>query len=668
MGDILFNLMATLGLDTTEFEKGVSGIGEKAASVGNAISSGMKTAGVAMAAVGTAAMAAGGAILKNVGDVASYGDSIDKASQKMGISAKAYQEWDAVLQHSGTSIDSMSRGMLTLQKNAANNAEKFKELGLSQKQVAEMSTEDLFAATIKGLQEMGDGAERTALASELLGGSAKELGPLLNTSAEDTQAMRDRVNELGGVMSDEAVKAAAAYQDSLQDMSTAFDGLKRNLSSSFLPSLTTVMDGLTEVFSGNYDEGVDKISEGVDKIVENMLNTTPKFLEVGLRIIETLATSLIENVPKIFPALTELALNIVQTLVEQLPVLAQSGIQIITTLADGIAASLPTMIPTIIDVVLQIVDTLIDNVDALVDGAIALMEGILEGIIEATPKIIEKMPELIMKMADAIVRNIPKIVESFNTMVTKAVEFLKNNLPKFLEKGKDLIINLADGFVKNLPQFIEGVTKMITNFVSTIGTNLPTILEQGIKIIAELAAGLIKAIPEIIKAIPQIIKAIVETFSKYNWLDIGKNIIKGIANGISGAIDTIVSAAKDAAKAAFDAAKNFLGIKSPSRLMRDGVGRFISEGIAVGIDEHVDSIIDSMGEIADLVSEPIVPNVGDFGITSTGERIATGGNYNASNAITINVYGAQGQNVEELAEIVSNKINNLVASKRRTFA
>ena len=226
--------------------------------------------------------------------------------------------------------------MQTLQKNAIDSADKFEKLGISQEQLASMSTEDLFSATITGLQNMGEGAERTALASELLGGSAKELGALLNTSAEDTQAMRDRVHELGGVMSDEAVKAAAAYQDSLQDMQTAFSGLSRNLMGSFMPSLTAVMDGLTEIFSGNFDEGIAQISDGIDEVINNLLDSAPKVLEGGAEIVENLAMSIIENIPKIIPALTELVMKISESLISQLPTILKAGVEIITAIAKGI--------------------------------------------------------------------------------------------------------------------------------------------------------------------------------------------------------------------------------------------------------------------------------------------------------------------------------------------
>lgn len=213
----------------------------------------------AVAAGGAAITALGASFVSSAGDVASYGDNIDKMSQKMGLTAEAYQEWDAVMQHSGTSMETMKASMKTLANAAETNNKAFGELGITQEQLATMSQQDLFEATIAGLQNVTDDTQRTYLAGKLLGKGATELGALLNTSAEDTQAMRDRVRELGGVMSEDAVKAAAAYQDQLQDMQTAFQGISRNMMSEFLPSITTVMSGLTEIFSGNSEAGLSMI-------------------------------------------------------------------------------------------------------------------------------------------------------------------------------------------------------------------------------------------------------------------------------------------------------------------------------------------------------------------------------------------------------------------------
>jgi uncharacterized protein YukE len=244
-----------------------TGAGKKAGlNIAGGISTALKGATGIMAA-GTAAVSA--ALIKGAGDVAEYGDNIDKMSQKMGLSASAYQEWDAVMQHSGTSMETMKASMKTLANAAETGNKAFEALGISQEQLATMSQQDLFEATIAGLQNVTDDTQRTYLAGKLLGRGATELGALLNTSAEDTQAMRDRVRELGGVMSDDAVKAAAAFQDNMQDLKTAMSGLGRGLISEVLPGFNQVIEGFTSLVAG--EEGaVDKLSAGFSTLFTSL--------------------------------------------------------------------------------------------------------------------------------------------------------------------------------------------------------------------------------------------------------------------------------------------------------------------------------------------------------------------------------------------------------------
>lgn len=205
--------------------------GEKAgsaftANMGSMISAGAAVVTGAVAAVTGAAIGAGKAIWDSANNVAQFGDNIDKMSQKMGISAQAYQEWDFVMQHSGTSMESLKASMKTLANAAERDNDAFKELGISTKDIQQMSQEDLFSTVIAGLQEVEDTTQRTYLAGQLLGRGATELGALLNMSAEETAAMKQEVHDLGGVLSDTAVKNAATFQDTLQNLTTAADGLK----------------------------------------------------------------------------------------------------------------------------------------------------------------------------------------------------------------------------------------------------------------------------------------------------------------------------------------------------------------------------------------------------------------------------------------------------------
>ncbi len=509
----------------------------------------LKTGAAAIAGIGTAAIGAGTALTGAAAGVASYGDHIDKMSQKMGLTAEAYQEWDAVMQHSGTSMDTMKSSMKTLANAAETNNKAFKELGITENDLKNMNQQQIFEATIAGLQNVEDDTQRTYLAGKLLGKGATELGALLNTSAEDTQAMRDRVHELGGVMSDEAVKNSAAFQDSLQDLQTSFTGVKNSVMSEMLPSFTSVMDGLASLVVG--EEGAkEKITAGIEGIVSNISEAMPRLvegfstlaealLEVAPELITTLAQGILDAIPELLPTLVEVVGQIGSNLIELLPQLVEVGLQVIVELANGIAESLPELIPTIVDTMLTIVDTLIENIDMLIDAAIAIIVGLAEGLVEALPQLIERLPEIIVAIVEGLVENAPKL------------------------------------------------------------------LEAAVQIIVALATGLIESLPELIAHLPEIIVAIVNGIINLasDMVEAGKALVDGIWKGIKENWDNIVKNVKELGGKLVDSVKGFFKIGSPSKLFADEVGQWIPEGVAVGIEANADSV---NGAVDDMVKGAMV--------------------------------------------------------------
>ena len=155
--------------------------------------------------------------------------------------------------------------------------------------------------------------------------------------------MRQRVHELGGVMSDEAVKAAAAYQDSLQDMQTAFSGLSRGLMTQFLPGVTTVMNGLTEIFSGNSDGGIKMISDGIDNLLSEIGDKLPEFIDFAFGIIDALTNTLIANLPKLLEMGATLLAKLIAGLISHIPQLIKSIPQIVSAIISGFVSAWPQL-------------------------------------------------------------------------------------------------------------------------------------------------------------------------------------------------------------------------------------------------------------------------------------------------------------------------------------
>lgn len=321
----------------------------------------------------------------SISAAAEYGDNIDKMSQKMGMSSGTYQEWDFIMQHCGASIDSLQSGMKTMATAAETGSDAFAQLGISQEQIASMSQEDLFSATISALQNVTDETERTYLAGKLLGRGATELGPLLNMSAEETDAMRQQLHDLGSVMSNDAVKAAAAYQDSLQNLQTAFTGVKNKLAGEFLPSVTLVMDGVTAMLSGNVDEGIAMVEQGV-KDFGDQLEALGPYAQAAL----------------------DMIVDVINT---SLPEIISCGGDVLISLIDGLCQAMPELIPTVVDVVLTIVDTLVNNVDLLIDAAIKLAVGISVGLVRAIPQIASCLPEIIAAIVNGLMSAVTQVAD-----------------------------------------------------------------------------------------------------------------------------------------------------------------------------------------------------------------------------------------------------------------
>lgn len=567
---------------------GISGSIEKvlsgeAASAGKATGStlakgigGALLGGTALVTAGVAAVS--GAIVKGTSDLGAYGDNIDKMSQKMGLSAEAYQEWDAVMQHSGTSMETMKASMKTLANAVESGNDAFGRIGITMEDLGSMSQEEIFSATIAGLQNVENTTERTYLAGQLLGRGATELGALLNTSAEDTQAMKDRVHELGGVMSNEAVKNAAAFQDNLQDLQTAIAGVGRGLVAELLPGVNGIMAGFTSLIAGE-ENATAMISSGF----------------------QSLFSSLTGIAGQIVSTLSEMMPQVVNTIIEVLPQLVSLATQLIISLAQALIAAAPQLLTAVLGIATDVISQLSTalTADLPVTGTQAITD-FITGLISMLPQLITQGIEILTNLITGITNALPQLIAMAGTLVTNLVGTLMQNMPQILQAGMQLLMAIVQGITQNLPQIISAVIQVIGMLVQTIAQNLPQILQSGVEILMQLLAGLLQAIPDLVAGIPQIIQSIVNTFGEFSWADIGHNIMEGIKSGILSKIDSVIEAAKNGAQRILDAAKGFLQIGSPSRVFANEVGRWIPEGIAVGIRDNMGSVTAEMKRAAEM--------------------------------------------------------------------
>lgn len=609
-------------------------------SLGGSIGTAIK--GASALVVGATA-AVTGAVVKGSSDLASYGDNIDKMSQKMGISAQGYQEWEAVMQHSGTSMETMKASMKTLANAVEKGNDSFERIGISLEDLGNMSNEEIFSATIAGLQNVDNETERTYLAGQLLGKGATELGALLNTSAEDTQAMKDRVHELGGVMSDEAVKNAAAFQDNLQDLQTALSGVGRGLAAELLPGMNEIMAGFTSLITG--EEGASEaLMHGFDTLFTSLSSITSNIISSVTEMLPGLIEGFTSILPEVISMATDLIISLGTAIVEALPMiittvlpaLAVAAVQIVVALGKALIEAAPQLVSA----GAQLINTLKTSIkpSELLSKGTEVIHNVLNGITNALPGLLTSGVQIILNIANGILNNLPSLITTAFKIITEFASFILKNLPTILKAGAELLLGLVKGIIENLPEIATAALKGITEFITTIVGLLPEILQTGIDILFKLIAGLIEAIPDLVAAIPEIISAIKDTIMAVDWLQLGADILEGIGKGITDGVSSLISALWSAVDKAIAWVKDKLGIASPSKLMADVVGKNMALGIGVGFEDNMPET-DISNAVLDTVAS-LDTTISGSDITSDGisyEAIYQAVKEGASNAV-INLY------------------------------
>lgn len=688
----LFALKAVLGLDKKDYDKGLQDAEEKASSSGSGIMNALGNAvkvGTALMAAGVAAASA--AIVKTVSDsVTAYADyeqlvgGVQKLYGNMGMSVDEYAK------SVGKSVDEVQGEWQRLedaQNLVMDNAKNaYKTAGMSMNQYMETAT-SFSAALINSLG--GDtvkAAEQTDVAMRAIsdnfntfGGDIGMIQGAFQGFAKQNYTMLDNLKlgyggtkeEMERLIADANEYAATIGEasdlsiESFADVVTAIDLVQqkqniagttaREASTTIAGSLLTLKSAWQNLITGMGDSEADigqlitDVVNSAETALGNLLPVIEQSLSGIGQLIENLAPVIAERLPNlvstVLPQIISTAMSLVgsfgSAIIDNVDVIVETGVESVVFLIDGIISALPKLVDGAIKLVSALVEAIAEHAPSLLESGKELLELVWNGIKDNLPKMLESGADMISNLVNGFLEALPSMIEAVGGLIDEVLSYFLTNMPQFLETGVNLLLNIVNGIINNLPKIIESVLKVITNIIETITKNLPKILEQGITILGKLAAGLIKAIPDLVKQIPTIIAAIVKAFMGFNWLSIGVDILKGVAKGIVNAIGSVVKSARDAAKSIWDSVTGFFSIKSPSRKMA-WVGEMIDKGLAQGIDKNMPTIDRAMDNLENHATSAFEVNA----------PAANGTTTNTSTNYTINVYGAHGQDVKELADIV----------------
>lgn len=337
--------------------------------------------------------------------------------------------------------------------------------------------------------------------------------------------------------------------------------------------------------------------EGLTGIINQVVAALPGMVAKVAEFVPQLVTSILAQVPALLEAATGIVTALVAGLVQAVPMLIEGGLALIQGLITAIVTNLPAIIEGAILLVTALIEGIVTAIPLLVEGAIQLVTGLVTAIIAALPLIIEGGIQLLTALITGIIGALPMLLEAALSLVMGLLGAIIENLPLIIEAGIQLLLSLITGLINMLPQLITAAITLVLQLVTGLLKMLPQLITAGIELVVALIVGLVKAIPQIIQMLPQIVKAIWNGLKDVDWASLGMDIVWGIIDGLASMGGAIVGAITDLASAAFDGFKDFFGIASPAKRMKQP-GRDVVRGAIVGVDDEASAFGDSLVAMA----------------------------------------------------------------------
>ena len=482
-------------------------------------------------------------------------------------------------------------------------------------------------------------SELSGMAAE--GTTTNDILSTMGVSLEDLQAGFDGASGAAQAMADTQLDN---LDGDITLMKSALEGVQIAISEKVMPGLRDMvqsgqglLSSLTSAIgSGNWNavgailrnglsQALDTAFQGITNGLNFLSNNMDGIASQGMAFITVFADSIAQNAPTIIPAAMDAVLSFIESSLNNSDGMMSAGTSIIRGISEGVVAAGGVFIERAPEILSQLADALTSSAQGLLTGTgTQMLQPMLDGITASLPGLLSTGVEIITNLANGILQSLPQLLQIAGELVIQLGGFILQNLPTILDAGVQIVVNLVTGIVNSLPQIISVIHQLMMQAVATILSNLPQILALGVMIPAKLAGGIIQAMPQIVSAAVQIGANLINNIRKFDWIGLGKNIIDGIINGVKSAGDALITAILGMCQNALGAVKKFFGIASPSKVMADEVGRYIPEGIAMGIEQNADVVDDAVRDIVTGSTKDVLTDM-----TFTASDFQTGKNEGA---------------------------------------
>ena len=483
----------------------------------------------------------------------------------------------------------------------------------------------------------------------------------------------------------------AGTADKVVQMITGFiegDGL-----GSLLDTLVTIFTGIVNGIGSMLPSLLPALIELISYVVTSLLDQLPAILDCALELILGLAQGILAALPVLIEALPEVISSIVEFLISAIPQIIDAGIELLMALVDA----LPVIIDALVDALSQIIKA---TVTALIAAAPQIAKAgvkLLGALIEAIPVIVVELakavPDIVAAIIDVLAELPGLIGEVFAEIVTDLVEWGQQMLSNASTAMSNMLSKVS-GIIQELPgkiwthlvntvnkvvawgqQMVSNASTAASNMLSKVSSTLQQLPGKVWDYLSQAAQKVVTWGTQLAQkgaaAATQLFNSIVNGLSSLpsKMAEIGSNIVSGIWNGIRSGWNWLTNKVSNLANSLLDAAKDALGINSPSKEFADEVGRWIMPGVGKGLDKSMPATLKDMrakaGELVSAMRAEMSASAGQLTVGAShaaGLRMAGAGTtvYNDNRMEQSNTYNVPVATPSEVAKKQREALRNMV--------
>lgn len=356
-------------------------------------------------------------------------------------------------------------------------------------------------------------------------------------------------------------------------------------------TFTTVVNAISTILNAVFSPLLDMLgikNISFSQIIQTVWNTIKTTIALSVQNIATVVTA---------------AFNIIQTV-----------IQTVSTVIANIVTVAWSAIKTAITVTMTVIKTVISAIMAAIQGDWSGAWNIIKSGASTVWNAIKNFVNTGINAVKNIITSVMNGIKSLWSTIWNAIKSVASNI---LNAIKSTISNGMNGAKSTISSVLNGIKSTWSNIWNGIKSTTSNIMNN-LKSAAQNGVNNIKNTFNTLSSLGQ------------QMVNIGKNIVQGLINGVGSMAGALMQAAKNVAKNCLNSIKSALGIHSPSRVMRDQVGKFIPLGMAVGMEREEGSLTKQ----AERLTEAATPSVPALDLNAGGLKAF---NKQASKDLTSNM-------------------------------